>query len=285
MEDCCWACPRDQLIQPYRQASLGGITSLRLWRKGNCKAQTTSWHCLETELNTCTKIQAEFPTHLEMALSKMSWTLRSNSCTSNTGIMPPSELGREERVSTRATLRQEMSCSVLRVAWAAAPTPVWKSDRDSSAFLLAEVKVLLSGVVEDWNMKAAGWLEKIMNQLRYQHLDTQRHRCKNNPSLVPKFMRSNARSKLQFRIVRKKPRSDWRCNGIRLIQGSVQFWCLKGISEDGIQALFKVSNSLLQNEIISHLGSRGKWVNEENYQWTQDKGGNEQQTAQQTRCK
>ena len=30
MEHCCWTC-RDQLIWPYRQASLGGITSLRLW--------------------------------------------------------------------------------------------------------------------------------------------------------------------------------------------------------------------------------------------------------------
>ena len=33
-----WACARDQLIWPYRQASLGGITSPRLWRKGNCEA-------------------------------------------------------------------------------------------------------------------------------------------------------------------------------------------------------------------------------------------------------
>ena len=40
MEDCCWACARDQLIWPYRQASLGGTTFLRLWRKGNCEAQT-----------------------------------------------------------------------------------------------------------------------------------------------------------------------------------------------------------------------------------------------------
>ena len=27
-----WACARDQLLWPYRQASIGGITSLRLWR-------------------------------------------------------------------------------------------------------------------------------------------------------------------------------------------------------------------------------------------------------------
>ena len=159
MEDCCWTCTRDQLIQPYRQASLGGITSLTLQRKGNCEAQTSGC-CLETELNVSAKIWAEFPTHLETALSKMPWTLRSNSHTSDTGIMPPSELGREERVSTRKTLRQEISCSVSRVAWAAAPTPVWKSERDRSAFLLAEVKVMLSGGVEDQNLKAARWLEK-----------------------------------------------------------------------------------------------------------------------------
>ena len=34
-----WACTRDQLIQPYRHASLGGITSLRLWRKGNVQSK------------------------------------------------------------------------------------------------------------------------------------------------------------------------------------------------------------------------------------------------------
>ena len=158
MEDCCSACTREQLIQPYRQASLGGNTSLRLWRKGNCDAQTSQF-CLETVLNTCAKIWAEFKTHLETALSRMSWTLRSNSRTSDTGIIPSSELGREERVSTRASLRQEVRCSVSGVAWAPVPTPVWKSDRFSSAFLLAEVKVMLSGGVEDWNPKAAGWLE------------------------------------------------------------------------------------------------------------------------------
>ena len=159
LEDCCWACARDQLIWPYRQASLGGIISLRLWRKGNCEAQTSQC-CLETELNTCNKIWVELPTHLKTALSKMLWTLRSNSCTSDTGIMPPSELGREERVSRRATLSWDMSCLVSRVAWAAAPTPVWKSDRDWSAFLLAEVKVMLSSGVNDWNPKAAEWLGK-----------------------------------------------------------------------------------------------------------------------------
>ena len=39
-------------------------------KKGNCEAQT-SQHCLEAELNTCAKIQAEFPTHLDTALSRM----------------------------------------------------------------------------------------------------------------------------------------------------------------------------------------------------------------------
>ena len=38
MEDCYWPCTTDQFIWPQRQASLGGTMSLRLWRKGNCKA-------------------------------------------------------------------------------------------------------------------------------------------------------------------------------------------------------------------------------------------------------
>ena len=36
-----WTCAKDQLIQPYRQALLGGFTSLKLGRKGNCEAQTS----------------------------------------------------------------------------------------------------------------------------------------------------------------------------------------------------------------------------------------------------
>ena len=124
-----WACARDKLIWPYRQASLGGIILLRLWRKGNCEAQNSQC-CLETELNRCAKICAEFPTCLETALSKMPWIRRSNSCTSDTGITSPSASGSEERVSTRATWRWEMSCSVSRVAWAVAPIPVWKSETD-----------------------------------------------------------------------------------------------------------------------------------------------------------
>ena len=238
MEDCCWACVRDQLIWPYRQASLGGITSLRLWRKWNCEAQT-SWHCLETELNTCAKTWLEFPTHLETALSKMSWPLRSNSCTSDTGIMPSPELAREERVSRRTTLRWEMSCSVSRVAWASAPTSVWKSHRLISLPLSRG-----QGDIIQWSQwpesKSYRVARKIMNQFGWRHLGSQRHRCKKNPSLAPQFMSSYTRSKPQFKIIRKstnqvkKPRRDSWHNCIRLIQGSIQFWCLKGISEDGI---------------------------------------------------
>ena len=100
------------------------------------------------------------PTRLGNSIVQMLWTLKSRSGTSDTVITPPSELGSEESVSRRATLRKEMSCLVSGVAWGAAPTPVCKSDRDWSAFLLAEVKAMLSGGVDNWNPKAAGWLEK-----------------------------------------------------------------------------------------------------------------------------
>ena len=76
---------------------------------------------------------------------------------------------------------------------------------------------------------------------------------------------ASARSKLQLIIIRKgtnqaeKSRRDWRrCNGIRLLQGSVQFQCLKLISEDGVQALFEVSNSLIQTGIILTPWFQGK---------------------------
>ena len=94
------------------------------------------------------------------------------------------------------------------------------------------------------------------NMVGVLQISSQRHRCKKSPSLEPQFMKSYARSKLQFRIIRqstnwvKKPRTDWRCNDMRLTQGSTQFWCLKGISKDWIQALFKVSDILVQKRVI-----------------------------------
>ena len=44
----------------------------------------------------------------------------------------------------------------------------------------------------------------------------------------------------------------------RLIQGSIHFWCLKGISEDGIQALFKVSHGMVQKRIVLTTLFQGK---------------------------
>ena len=88
MEGCYCACATDHFIWPYRQGSLGGTTSLRPSRKGNCEAQT-SWHCLEAELKTWTKVQAELLSHLDTALV-------SNSHTSEAGVTPSSESGREE---------------------------------------------------------------------------------------------------------------------------------------------------------------------------------------------
>ena len=149
----------DHFIQPYRQAPLRGTTSFRQWRKGNCEAQTSQC-CLEADLKIYAKSQAEFSTHFDTALSRMSSTLMSNSHTFDIGINPTSESGREEIVSARETLRWEVSCSLLRVAWAEATMPVQNSDRLWSAFLLARVNVMLSGGVEDQNPKAAGWLEK-----------------------------------------------------------------------------------------------------------------------------
>ena len=92
---------------------------------------------------------------------------------------------------------------------------------------------------------------EVADQFRCWHLGSQRHRSKMCPNLAPQFMRPNARGMLDFRRIRnntkqaEKPRRDWSCNSIRPIHICVQFWCLDGISEDGIQALFKVSNSLV----------------------------------------
>ena len=80
--------------------------SLKLWRKGNCEAQT-SWCCWEADLKTCTKIWAVLP-----VLSRMSWILVSNSHTSETEITPPPESCRGEMASTSANpgVRNELLC-------------------------------------------------------------------------------------------------------------------------------------------------------------------------------
>ena len=118
-----------------------------------------------------------------------------------------------------------MSCSVSSVAWAAVPTPLCKFDR-----LISLPVGRTQGDVIWWRreLESEGCrvVRKIKNQFRCWHLGSQRHRCKKRPSLAPQFARSNAKSKLWFRNIRKltnqaeKPRIDWRCNGIRLIQGS-----------------------------------------------------------------
>ena len=209
-------------------------------------------------------MHAEFPTCLETALSKISWIWRSNSHTSDTGITPPKPKVVRKEYQQGQPRGKEMSCSMSRVACTVAPTPVWKSVRDWSAFLLAEFKEIISGGIEAKNPKAAGWLEKIMDQFRCQHLGSQRHRGKKSPSLAPQFMSWNARTNLHLIIIRKgtnqveKSRRDWRCNGIKLIQGSVQFQCLEWISEDGVQASFKVGNSLIQKGIILTAWFQGR---------------------------
>ena len=126
---------------------------------------------------------------------------------------------------------------------------------------------------------------KERDQFRCWHLGSQRHRGKKSPSLAPQFMSTNARSKLQLRIIRKstnwveKPRRDWRwCNSIRLLHRSVQFWCLEWINEDGVQSLFEVSNSLIQKGIILTPWFQENGLMMTPCQWTQDKCGSGQQT-------
>ena len=149
-----------------------------------------------------------------------------------------------------------MSCSVPRVACAAAPTAVWKSERLIS-FPVGRIQEDVIWWSRSPESKGCRMARKVTDQFRCWHLSSQRHRDKKSPSLVPQFMSTNARSKLQLRIIRKgtnqveKPRRDLRrCNGIRLLQGSIQFQCLEWISEDGVQALVEVSNSLIQKGII-----------------------------------
>ena len=180
----------------------------------------------------------------------MSWTLISYSHTSDTGITPPSQSGREEIASTRATLSWEMRYFVSRVAWAAVPMPVWNSDRlwSDSCWQHQDDVIWWCRRPESKGCRVD---REVVNQFVCWNLGSQRHWGKKNPNLAPQFMRPNARSKLQFTSIRKsndqveKPRRDWRCNGIRVIQGCVQFWCLNGISEDGIQGLLEVSTSLI----------------------------------------
>ena len=95
----------------------------KLWRKGNCDAQT--WCCLEEELNRYVKIWAVIPTCLDIVLSRMSWILLSNLCTSELGITLSSEAYTKATVSTSAALVWNISSYVSKVACAGASMPVW----------------------------------------------------------------------------------------------------------------------------------------------------------------
>ena len=64
-------------------------------------------------------------THLDKALSRMSSSLTSNSCTSWKGNTCPSKPCGEAIVSTRTVLVHEICCSVSKIAWLTAPVPVW----------------------------------------------------------------------------------------------------------------------------------------------------------------
>ena len=90
------------------------IELLLLWRKGNWETQT-SWWCLETDLKTLAKIWPLLPTHLDKALSRISWMIVSSSCPSEAAITPPPELCTETNVSITAVLVWEFSCSMVKV--------------------------------------------------------------------------------------------------------------------------------------------------------------------------
>ena len=83
------------------------------------------------------KIQAILPNHLDRALSRSSWILVSSSYSAEAATISPSEPWTDVIVSTRVVLIWEISCSVSKVAWAATPMPVWKSERCWSILLLA----------------------------------------------------------------------------------------------------------------------------------------------------
>ena len=92
------------------------------------------------------RIWAVLPTHLNTALSRMSQILVRNSCTSETGITSQSEPCREVIVSTNALLLREISCSVPKVAWAAALMLVRKLGR----LISLHICKILSDVIWWW---------------------------------------------------------------------------------------------------------------------------------------
>ena len=151
-DDWWWTCARDQFIS---QASMWGMESLILSRKGNWQVQTS--HCYQKAQQA--KIQAILPTHLDTPLSRMSWILVSSSCTSKAEITQPAEPWREAIVSTRAVLVWEVSFSVSKVAWSVAPMSVWKSEILWSVLLLAGLSDIIKDV-EAWKPNEDGWLKK-----------------------------------------------------------------------------------------------------------------------------
>ena len=195
------------------------------------------------------KYKLYYQPNLDMALSRMSWILVKNSCTSEIESTPASESCTEEMESTCATLLWEMSCSIFRMVWAAILLPVVNSERLWSAFLLAGFKVMLSGTVEGQNPNAARWTEKYQINLD-AYILVARHRWKKylvwHHNLWDLMLAACFGLEVTDTVANQAQKQwrDWRSNDIRLIKGCVYFWCLNGIKEDGIQALLKVCNCL-----------------------------------------
>ena len=123
-----------------------------------------------------------------------------------------------------------------------------------SPFYLAGFKVMLSGSKDDLGPKCFWLTGKISKQFRCWHCACHRYRQKQCSWLAPKFIRFDAMGKLWFTSIRngtegRNPKKTEKLMTSRFLKWCIQFQCLDGVSEDGVETLLRVCNSPVQKGI------------------------------------
>ena len=237
-------------------------------------------------LNRYAKLQAEFPTRMETALSKMSWIWRSNSHTSDTGITPSISFGqwgksinkgnpeaRDELLHIKSTVCSGTNTS-LNIWERLISFPVGRIQSDI---------IWWSRGLESKSWRVA---RKLMNQFRCWHPGSQRHRGKKHHNLWVPMLGASCGLELSERILIEQ-RNPEETEDV-LVSGSSKEVSNSSVSSESVR--MKSKPCLKSATAWSKRHNHHTLVQGESrlmvtpYQWTQEKCGSRQQTALQTRC-
>ena len=137
----------------YKRKPQWGTEFLMFWRKGNWEAQTAQC-CLEAEFIGYAKIWTLLPTHLDIALSRMSRLLVSNICPYEAAKMHHHNPIGSYINKGGSGIRSKLPCILSGMS--SCTNASLKIRKNLSVFLLAGFTGILSGDKEAQNANAAG---------------------------------------------------------------------------------------------------------------------------------